>query len=89
MSRVERGRQTHHLRLVQALWRPVNAHRQIDRNPDALTMTDAEKIRELTACLGQLLDQIYPMKGLFPNDDALERAISDAEKALENNALDQ
>ena len=52
-------------------------------------MSDAEKIRELTACLGQLLDQIYPMKGLFPNDEALESAISDAEKALENNALDQ
>ena len=52
-------------------------------------MSDAEKIRELTACLGQLLDQIYAMKGLFPNDEALERAISDAENALENNALDQ
>ena len=89
MPRVKRGRQAHHLRVVQTLWRPVNAHREIHRNPDALTMTDAEKIRELTACLGQLLDQIYPMKGLFPNDEALESAISDAEKALENNALDQ
>lgn len=46
-------------------------------------MTDAEKIRELTACLGQLLDQIYGMKGLFPDDDALRRAIDDAEQALE------
>lgn len=52
-------------------------------------MTDAEKIRELTACLGQLLDQIDQLQGLFPNDEALERAISDAEKALENNALGQ
>jgi hypothetical protein len=52
-------------------------------------MSDAEKIRELAACLGQLLDQIYAIKGLFPNDDALDRAISDAENALENNALDQ
>lgn len=47
------------------------------------TTDDNEKIRELTACLGQLLDQIYAMKGLFPNDEALERAIADAEKALD------
>jgi hypothetical protein len=46
-------------------------------------MSDAERIRELAAALGQLLDQIEQMHGLFPQDDALERAISDAEKALE------
>lgn len=45
--------------------------------------TDAEKIRELSAALGQLLDQVAQMRGLFPNDDALDRAIDDAEKALE------
>jgi hypothetical protein len=48
-------------------------------------MSDAEKIRELAACLGQLLDQIDQLQGLFPDDDALRRAIDDAEKALENN----
>ena len=52
-------------------------------------MSDAEKIRELAAALGQLLEHMEAMKGLFPNDDALERAISDAENALENKALDQ
>ena len=45
-------------------------------------MTDAERIRELAAALGQLLDQIEQMRGLFPDDDALDRAIDDAEKAL-------
>lgn len=48
-------------------------------------MSDAEKIRELAACLGQLLDQMDQIKGLFPHDEALLRAIGDAEKALENN----
>jgi hypothetical protein len=48
-------------------------------------MSDAEKIRELAACLGQLLDHLYQLQGLFPDDDALCRAIDDAEKALENN----
>ena len=48
-------------------------------------MSDAEKIRELVACLGQLLDHLDQLKGLFPDDDALHRAIDDAEKALENN----
>ena len=47
-------------------------------------MTDAEKIQELVASLGQLLDQVEQMRGLFPNDDALDRAIDDAEKALES-----
>jgi len=47
-------------------------------------MTDAEKIQELVASLGQLLDQVEQMRGLFPNDDALNRAIDDAEKALES-----
>lgn len=46
-------------------------------------MTDAERIRELAAALGQLLDQVDQMRDLFPQDDALDRAISDAEKALE------
>jgi len=46
-------------------------------------MTDAERIRELAAALGQLLDQVAQMRDLFPDDDALIRAIDDAEKALE------
>lgn len=46
-------------------------------------MTDADRIRELAAALGQLLDQVEQMRGLFPDDDALDRAIQDAEKALE------
>jgi hypothetical protein len=45
--------------------------------------TDAEKILELKAALGQLLDQVAQMRGLFPDDDTLDRAIDDAEKALE------
>ena len=45
--------------------------------------SDKEKIRELAAALGQLLDQVAQMRGLFPDDDALDRAIDDAEKALE------
>ena len=46
-------------------------------------MSDAERIRELAAALGQLLDQVTQMRDLFPDDDALTRAIDDAEKALE------
>ena len=46
-------------------------------------MSDAERTRELAAALGQLLDQVAQMRDLFPNDDALTRAIDDAEKALE------
>ena len=46
-------------------------------------MSDADRIRELAAALGQLLDQIAQMRDLFPDDDALDRAIDDAEKALE------
>jgi hypothetical protein len=45
--------------------------------------SDAEKILELKAALGQLLNQVAQMRGLFPDDDALDRAIDDAEKALE------
>jgi hypothetical protein len=45
--------------------------------------TDAEKIRELSAALGQLVDQVAQMRGLFPDDDSLTEAINDAEKALE------
>jgi hypothetical protein len=51
-----------------------------------LSNTDP-KTRELAACLGQLLDQIYQLEELFPNDEALSQAIKDAEKALENNTL--
>ena len=46
-------------------------------------MSDADRIRELAAALGQLIDQIAQMRDLFPDDDALDRAIDDAEKALE------
>ena len=46
-------------------------------------MSDAERIRELAAALGQLLDQVDQLRDLFPHDDALDRAIDDAEKALE------
>ena len=46
-------------------------------------MTDADRARELAAALGQLLDQVAQMRDLFPEDDALTRAIDDAEKALE------
>ena len=46
-------------------------------------MTDADRTRELAAALGQLLDQVAQMRDLFPDDDALARAIDDAEKALE------
>lgn len=46
-------------------------------------MSDAERIRELAAALGQLLDHIDQLRDLSPDDDALDRAIDDAEKALE------
>jgi len=44
----------------------------------------SERERELQAALGQLLEQVYQMRGLFPDEDAsIDRAINDAEKALE------
>ena len=44
------------------------------------------KVRELEASLGQLLDQVEMMRGLFPDEDgAIDRAIKDAEQALERN----
>ena len=46
--------------------------------------SDKEKIQELSAALGQLLDQVAQMRGLFPDDETLGRAIDDAEKALEH-----
>jgi hypothetical protein len=45
-------------------------------------MTDAERTRELAAALGQLLEHVEQMRDMFPHDDALKRAIDDAEKAL-------
>ena len=42
-----------------------------------------DRTRELAAALGQLLDHVHQMRDLFPDDDALKRAIDDAEKALE------
>ena len=45
--------------------------------------SDKEKIQELSAALGQLLDQVAQLRGLFPDDDALSRAIDDGEKALD------
>lgn len=45
--------------------------------------SDQEKIRELSAALGQLLDQVAQLRDLFPDDDALDRAIDDGEKALD------
>lgn len=36
------------------------------------------------AALGQLLEQVYQMQGMFSDDDgAIQRAVDDAEKALE------
>lgn len=48
-----------------------------------MSNTDKETIRELAAALGQLLDQVDQLKDLCPDDDALRRAIDDAEQALE------
>lgn len=45
-------------------------------------MDDTDRTRELAAALAQLLDQVDQMRGLFPDDDALIRAIDDAEQAL-------
>ena len=40
--------------------------------------------RELRAALGQLLEQVYQMQGMFDDEDgAIARAIEDAEDALE------
>lgn len=45
------------------------------------TVTDSDECR---AALGQLLEQVYQMHGLFPDDDgAIQRAVEDAEAALE------
>jgi len=41
-----------------------------------------DRTRELAAALGQLLDHVHQMRDLFP-DDALKRAVDDAQKALE------
>jgi hypothetical protein len=46
-------------------------------------MADTDRTREVVAALGQLLEQVEQMRDLFPDDDALDRAIDDAEKALE------
>lgn len=41
--------------------------------------------RELAAALGQLLEQVYQMRGLFDDEDgAIARAVQDAEQALED-----
>lgn len=41
--------------------------------------------RELKAALGQLLEQVYQMQGLFDDEDnTIQNAINDAEEALEN-----
>lgn len=42
-------------------------------------ISDSEIVASAKAQLGDLLDQVYQMQGMFPNDDALERAIADAE----------
>lgn len=48
-------------------------------------MSDAEAILALRAALGQLVEQAQQMAGLFPDEDgAIERAMNDAEVALEN-----
>lgn len=40
---------------------------------------------ELKAALGQLLEQVYQMQGMFPDEDgAIARAVADAEAAYEN-----
>ena len=68
---------------MQALWWLGHQIPKVYRDCAALMESDKEKIRELAAALGQLLDQVAQMRGLFPDDDALDRAIDDAEKALE------
>ena len=46
-------------------------------------MTEQDKlIRELTASLGQLLEQVYQMQGLFDDEDGtIQNTIDDAEEA--------
>lgn len=58
--------------------------------PDALqTMRDQEhlmstidELANVKAVLGRLLEQVYQMQGMFPNDEALEEAIAEAEEVL-------
>jgi hypothetical protein len=46
-----------------------------ERDPDTV-------IRELNASLGQLLEQVYQMQGLFNDDDeTIQRAVDDAQNA--------
>lgn len=45
---------------------------------------DEDPIRhDLAAALGQLLEQVYQMQGMFPDEDGtIQAAIDDAEAAL-------
>jgi hypothetical protein len=45
----------------------------------------SESLNELSnvkAVLGRLLEQVYQMEGMFPDDDALKEAIAEAEEVL-------
>lgn len=45
-------------------------------------MDQTALIRELGASLGQLLEQVYQMQGMFNDEDgAIRRAVEDAEEA--------
>lgn len=42
-----------------------------------------DKVKDARAALGQLLEQVYQMQGMFPDEDgAIARAVADAEEAL-------
>lgn len=49
----------------------------------SVSQTLTRKPSDLRSALGQLLDQVEQMKGLFPDEDgSIARAIEDAEQAL-------
>lgn len=50
-----------------------------------VSQNNYQRAKAAEAALGQLLDQVYQMQGMFPDEDgAIARAVADAEMALDN-----
>lgn len=66
--------------------------RKLQNGRDALQRMHSASMARETACraaLGQLLDQVEQMKGLFPDEDgAIARAMADAEAALNSTGVE-
>ena len=69
----------------------AEAYKELLEEPgffDTITLQEHEVGADpCRAALGQLLDQVYQMQGMFDDEDgAIERAVKDAEEALEATA---